>query len=153
MLWHGRMRLRPVGIRSVSCDLCPPPLVNANWPPPAGPLALVVSLLFLRHVCGVLGGPSCIGPFGACANRERLTLFAWASARYMVLAICPKYGLAIEHLSSLRPDPAWLRWPSRPLALILPAVALLAFPLISLLPLFPLRLLLIYPCNYFPGAV
>lgn len=28
------------------------PLVNANWLPPAGPLARVVSFLFLRRVCG-----------------------------------------------------------------------------------------------------
>jgi hypothetical protein len=63
MLWHGRMRLRPVGIRSVSCDLCPLPPGQRQLATPAGPLARVVSLLFLRRVCGAPTGAVLHWPF------------------------------------------------------------------------------------------
>lgn len=103
------------------------PLVHANWLP-----RLDRSRRWSHYcLCGVSvehqgRGPSCLGPFGACvhAQSERLTLFAWSRARYMALAKCPNYGLAIKRLSSPGPDPAWLRWPRRQLALILLAVAL-----------------------------
>lgn len=90
------MRLRPVGIRSVSCALCPLPPGQRQLATPAGPLAQVVSLFFLRRVClwSTKSGVLLHWPFWSmrirtCANRERLTHFAWPSARSMALAKCP----------------------------------------------------------------
>lgn len=68
----GCVCLRPAcgNIRSVSCELCPLPPGQRQLAPPAGPLAQMVSLLFLRRACG------------APSTGASLALALWSTSSY-----------------------------------------------------------------------
>lgn len=155
----GCVCLRPAcgNIRSVSCELCPLPPGQRQLAPP-GWAARADGLIVVSAAClwsTKYGGFSGVGPL-----------------EHVLVQIQPGKG---QHASRGRVLDTW-HWPNVPSADLLssisrpPARPCVAKPTlsitgpwhasiyltcvsVSLLPLSPLRLLLVYPCSYCPGAV